>query len=206
MDTQQHLRRQFRFALKADLTRHPTFGAPLGVIVVKPGFGQKQSLIHQRVALGRGIGGKDPHLAVFHLADRATVLPGHPQRVLTFFDKATLVENDHAPRLTPLVGHHAMGSLPHLIFFPDIIADEALHTPDVAPFDMNSHGLNGLALKRTELARHVVKEMLTGFATHKTRVKGLMDLMELIEKSLYIGAGQVKVGPDIWVLLGTTGG
>jgi hypothetical protein len=98
-----------------------------------------------------------------------------------------------------------MVSLPHLIFFPDIIADEALHAPDVTAFDMNSHGLNGLSLKRAELARHVVQEMLTGFAAYKTRVKGLMELMELVEKSLHIGAGQVKVGLDIWVLLGTTG-
>ena len=115
--------------------------------VVKPGLGQKQTLIHQRIALGRGIGGKDAHLAVFHLAKRAAVLPGHAHRVLSFFDKATLVEYDHALWLPHLVSHHAMISLPHLIFFPDIIADEALHAPDVAPFDMNSHGLNGLALK-----------------------------------------------------------
>jgi hypothetical protein len=86
-------------------------------------------------------------LAVFHLAKRAAVLPGHAHRVLSFFDKATLVEYDHALWLPHLVSHHAMISLPHLIFFPDIIADEALHAPDVAPFDMNSHGLNGLALK-----------------------------------------------------------
>jgi hypothetical protein len=29
--------------------------------------------------------------------------------------------------------------------------------------------------------------------------------MELVEKALHIGAGQVKGGLDIWVLLGATG-
>jgi hypothetical protein len=48
--------------------------------------------------------------------------------------------------------------------------------------------------------------MLAGFAAYKTRVKGLMKLMELVEKSLHIGASQVKVGLDIWVLLGATSG
>jgi hypothetical protein len=99
-----------------------------------------------------------------------------------------------------------MVSLPHLICFPDIIADEAWHASDVTAFDMNRHGLNGLSLKRTELACHVVQKMLTGFAAHKTRMKSLVELMELVEKSLHIGAGQGKVGLNIRVLLGTTGG
>jgi hypothetical protein len=33
-----------------------------------------------------------------------------------------------------------------------------------------------------------------------------VELVELVEKALHIGAGQVKVGLDIWILLGTTGG
>jgi len=86
---------------------------------------------------------------------------------LPFFDKAALVENHHALRLAHLVGQQGVVNLPHLVCFPDIIADEALHAPDVAAFDMNGHGLNGLALKRAELAHHVVEEMLTGFAAHK---------------------------------------
>jgi hypothetical protein len=71
---------------------------------------------------------------------------------------------------------------------------------------MDGHGLNGLALKRTELTRHIAKEVLTGFSSHETRSKGLVELMELVDKALHIGASQVKVGLDIWGLLSATGG
>jgi hypothetical protein len=71
---------------------------------------------------------------------------------------------------------------------------------------MKGHGLNGLALKRTELAGHVAKEVLARFSAHKTRSKGLVELMELVKKALDIGASQVKMGLDIRVLLGTTSG
>jgi hypothetical protein len=48
--------------------------------------------------------------------------------------------------------------------------------------------------------------MLAGFAAHNTRVKGLVELLELLEKALHSGASQVKVGLNIWVLLGATSG
>jgi len=79
-------------------------------------------------------------------------------------------------------------------------------TPDIAHCDVNRHRLNGLALQRAELARQVAQEMVAGFTAHKTREKGLMKLIELVDKSLHIGARKVKMRLDIWVLLGATSG
>ena len=48
-----------------------------------------------------------------------------------------------------------------LCLIPHIIAPTALHDPNVPPVDVEHHGLDGFAFKSTELANHVVEEMLT---------------------------------------------
>ena len=49
-----------------------------------PGRRQAQPLVDQHRALPRRIGGKDAHLTVLHLAQRAAILAGHPDGVLPF--------------------------------------------------------------------------------------------------------------------------
>jgi hypothetical protein len=54
--------------------------------------------------------------------------------------------------------------LPHRGLIPHIIAHAALHAPNVAPVDLEGHGLDGFTFEGAQLADHVVEEMLAGLA------------------------------------------
>ena len=49
------------------------------------------------------VGGKDADLAVINLSGSTAVLPGDTDRILTFFDKAAFIENQHAVRAAKIV-------------------------------------------------------------------------------------------------------
>src|SRR2546428_10747753 len=122
----------------------------------------------------RSIGGKHPHLTILHFAQGATVLPGHAYRVLAFFDKARLIDDQHAIGLPHLVCHEVMIRLTHRVLIPHIIAHAALHAPNVAPVDAAGHGLNGFAFQGTEWADQVVEKIPPGPAPPKTAPEGAM--------------------------------
>src|SRR6267378_4947214 len=77
----------------------------------------------------RGLGGKHPHLTIVSLPSRATILSCHAHRLLALFDKARLIEHEHARGVAHLGCDEAMVRLAHQVFIPDIIAHAALHPP-----------------------------------------------------------------------------
>ena len=83
--------------------------------------------------------------------------------------------------------------LTHRVLIPPIIAHAALHAPNVAPVDVEGHGLNGFAFQGTELADHVVEEMLAGLAPRKTPPELVMERLEFVKKSVNIARGEIKL-------------
>ena len=76
--------------------------------------------------------------------------------------------------------------LAHRVFIPDIIAQAALHAANVAPRDLECHGLDGFAFECTELAHHVVEEVLAGLTASKTGPEVVMERPEFIQESFDI--------------------
>jgi hypothetical protein len=142
----------------------------------------------------RGIGGKHPNLTLLHLAERTAILPGHSHGLLPFFHKARLIHHQHALGITHLGGDQPMIRLAHLVFVPDIITDEALHAADVAPRDLECHGLNGCAFEFTELAHHIVEKLVPRFLAGKTRPKGGVESTEFVQERVNIASREGKLG------------
>lgn len=68
--------RDGRLALEGQRERNSCAGTLIGVVVSKPGFGDEQLTIDERVAFGTGIAQIDADLAIGDLADRSTLLRG----------------------------------------------------------------------------------------------------------------------------------
>src|SRR6266436_2076244 len=73
-----------------------------------------------------------------------------------------------------------------------IITQAALHTPNVAPGDVEGHGLDGFAFKCTELPDHIVEEVLAGLAPRETGPELVMERPEVVKKSVHITGGEIK--------------
>jgi len=86
-----------------------------------------------------------------------------------------------------------MVRLAHQGCIPDIIAHAALHPPDVAPYDVQRHGLDRFAFECTQLADHGVEAMLAGLAPRKTPPKLVMESLEFVKKSVDITRGEIKL-------------
>src|SRR5437660_10034496 len=91
--------------------------------------------------MARSIGGKHPDLTIFHLPQRATVLPRHAHGVLALFDKARLIKHQHALGVAHLVRHQAMVCLAPPPSPPPPPPPPAPPPPHVAPFDLHPHRL-----------------------------------------------------------------
>ena len=116
-----------------------------------------------------------------------------PHRVLAFFDKARLIDDQDAIGLPHLVRDEAMIRLTHRVLIPHIIAHAALHAPNIAPLDLEGHGLDGFAFACAALADHVVEEMLAGLAPRKTPPELVMERLEFVKKSVDITWGEIKL-------------
>src|SRR5262245_15995577 len=101
-------------------------------------------LVHEGIPMPGGIASKHAHLTILHFAQRPTILPRHPHRVLAFFDKARLVEHQDPVGVAHLLGHELMIVPPHLGLIPDDITDKALQSPDRAALHLEGHGLDRL--------------------------------------------------------------
>jgi hypothetical protein len=131
----------------------------------------------------RRIGGKDAHLTILHLAQGPTVLPDDANRVLAFFFvKAALVHNHHPIGVPHIVIDQPVVDAAHLPLVPEIITQEPLHAPHVAPVDFQGHRLDGFALQGAQLSDHIVEKMLAGFAPGEALAKGLMKAPQLMEE------------------------
>ena len=141
-----------------------------------------------------GIAGKHANLTILHLAQRATILPRDPHRVLALFDKARLVEHQDPIGGAHLLGHELMIVPPHLFLIPDDITDKALQSTDRAALHLEGHGLDRLAFQLTELPHHIVKEMGPRLTAGKTVVKGGLELPQFLHEPFHIAGDEVKGG------------
>src|SRR4029453_5024358 len=144
--------------------------------------------------MARGIASEHPDLTIVDLAKGTTVLPRDPHRVRALFDKARLIEHQHAIGLTQLIGHELMVVPHHLLLLPDTITDKPLQPADSAPLYAERHRLDRLAFERTELAHHVVKEMDARLTPRKTVVKGRLELLQFVYEAFHIPGNYVKRG------------
>jgi hypothetical protein len=118
-----------------------------------------------------GIPGKHPDLTIFHLAQRATVLPRDPHGLFALFDKARFIEHQDALRLPQCVRHELLVVPSHLLLIPGDITDKPLHPTDGAPLDLEGHRLDRLAFELAELAHHIIEEMRAWLTARKTVVE-----------------------------------
>jgi hypothetical protein len=72
------------------------------MVVIKPGFGQKQAAVGQGIALPADVAQIDADLAVGHFAHRATILMGYPYRVSALLDHPRFIDQGD-PVLFPSV-------------------------------------------------------------------------------------------------------
>src|SRR2546430_17249902 len=106
-----------------------------------------------------GIAGKHANLTILHLAQRATILPRDPHRVLALFDKARLVEHQDPIGGAHLLGHELMIVPPHPLLIPDDITDKALQSTDRTDLHLAGHGLDRPAFQLPEMPHLIVKAM-----------------------------------------------
>ena len=98
-----------------------------------------------------------------------------------------------------------MVRLAHQVCIPDIITHAALHPPDVAACDAQSHGLDGFAFQRTELADHVVEKVLAGLAPRKTPSEAVVKRPEFIKESVDITGDEIKLWHGKHLAFGSLG-
>jgi hypothetical protein len=152
-----------------------------------------------------GIRGKHPHLTIFDLAQRPTVLPRDPYGVRALFDKACLIKHQDASRIAHLLSHELMVVPPHLLLIPVHITDKPLHPPDGAALDVERHRLNRLPFQLTELAHHLVKEMGAWLTARKTVMKDRLKLPQFLHEPFDIAGDHVKWGNGKSCTFGPTG-
>src|SRR4030042_6747346 len=77
--------------LKGQILGHQVIFSSLRIVRGKPDLGQIESAREQPIAFFAGVADKDTGLAVFHLADRAAILPRDPPGLFALFDKLRTV-------------------------------------------------------------------------------------------------------------------
>ena len=185
---------QLGLALPRHLVWHLPFRPPRLIGVGEPWLRQEQPFVDQRIALPRRIGGKDAHLTVLHLAQRAAILAGHPDGVLPFFREPRLIDDQHPIRLTHLVLEQAVIGLQHDRFIPERVTDEALHRPDLAAFHLPGHRFDRFAFERAELTHHRVEKLVPRLLPGKTPPKGGVEPTELVHEGIKIAPCKCKLG------------
>jgi hypothetical protein len=83
---------------------------------------------------------------------------------------------------------------PHLRLIPGDLTDKALQPTDSAPLDVAGHGLERFALKGTELAHQIVKEMDAWLTTGKTVVEERLELPQFVYEAFNIPGDDLKRG------------
>src|SRR5215470_15327429 len=96
---------------------------------------------------------------MLHLAEGATILPRHPDRVLAFFDKACLIEHQDTVWLAHRLRHELMVVPQHVLVIPGDITDEPLQSTHRAPLNVEGHRLDRFTFEGAALADQIVKEM-----------------------------------------------
>jgi hypothetical protein len=120
-------------------------------VVPGPLAGQVQPPVQGGVALGRGVGQEDAHLAVLDLAQPAAPLAGHAAGGVARLGEAAGVQHQHGVGVAPLLGH-VPAQLGHdRLIVPGAGADEVLHRLALPAGEVGD-GFGGLAFQVAELA------------------------------------------------------
>jgi hypothetical protein len=112
----QHLLRELWLGRKGALRRNPR--ALAACDVVGPLFGEIEFTIEYDMALRTRIGQKYPNLAIFYAAGCSTLLARHSRRMLAFFEKSRLIDDEHGLGLPQIVDHIGPQVLPDFIGLP----------------------------------------------------------------------------------------
>jgi hypothetical protein len=93
----------------------------------------------------------------------------------------------------------------HLGVIPDRVTNAALHRPHIPALHLEGHGFDRFAFQMTELAHHVVEEMVPGLAPRKAIAKGSMKAVQFVHKACDIAGLKRKLGDGEHVPFGPTG-
>jgi hypothetical protein len=115
--------RDLRLALRrARRLRHPSLFAALWI--VRPGGRQEQPQPNRQRHLTACQCQRDQHLAVRHLAQRAAVLPRHPDREIALLGKTRVIDHQHGSLATNLPVDLFSQHAPQRRVIPGRAADE----------------------------------------------------------------------------------
>jgi hypothetical protein len=104
----QHLQRQVRLGLKAQVSRDPVALAPGRVGGIGPLLGQGEPPVQERIALAADVHGEHPLLTVGDLAHRPTVLARDAHRVGPWLGKPTPITDHRAVGFAETLRHQAL--------------------------------------------------------------------------------------------------
>ena len=121
----QHGKAERRLGGKPHRVRH--MGRPATGAIVRPGLGQVQRPVDQRVAVASGIAQKHPDLRVLDPPGRAGVLPLHARRLRSLLQETRLVQHQHRVRIAQVIGHISLQVVAHRIGIPAHPAQELLN-------------------------------------------------------------------------------
>ena len=138
----EHLSRQLRFGPEHYLVGQVAFFTFCAVVIREPVLRYIQTFIDEGVPVWRGVRRKNTYLAIVNFADGAAVLPGHPDGIVTFFDKTTFIEDNGTIRMTKVFGNQTTIFAHDTIVVPTGVGYKALHGPDFAPLYSKGDGLD----------------------------------------------------------------
>jgi hypothetical protein len=124
---------------------------------------------------------------------------------MTFFREARLIEDHHSLRGSHIFMHQTMVRPEHLGVIPDRITDAARPRPHVPALHLEGYGFDRFAFQLTELAYHVMEEMVPGFAPRTALAKGGMKAVQFVHKAFDIAGIKRKLGDGEHVPFGPTG-
>src|SRR5262249_23428779 len=149
----QHLLRQLRLGGKGALVWNPCGLATR--LVPGPFLGKIEVPIQPEMALGSRIGQTYPNLTIFHTTGGPTILARHARRPLAFFDKARLLDDQHALRSPERLDHIGTQSVTEGIGVPDRPSQQMLDAV-WGRFAMHfGHFPTLFALERAQQATHI---------------------------------------------------
>src|SRR5262249_34885472 len=159
-----HGRCKLGLRLKAAFFGHCTLRAACRRRLGTPQLRQEEPLIHQGIALPRGISRKHPHLAILYLAQGATVLTRHTHRVLPFFWKACFIQNEDAIGLPHVGSDQTMVYLEHLGLIPRNVTDPPLHRSHATGTTLHDDRFDAFEFEDAKLPHHIPKKMVAPLA------------------------------------------
>lgn len=158
-------------------------------------------LVQQAVTLGRGVGGKNPHLAVLDFSQRTALLLGNVDGIIALLNKRGLIQDQNSVLISHIIADQSMIPFQDHTLISLGITDHPLHGSNTAPSHRQRNGLSGFPIQLTELPGHVTGEILAGVAPGKTIPEYSMKPLQLIHKSFYISFVHGKLRDGKYIVL-----